>query len=122
MSWFGGGSRNTEPIEPSYGSTDDFSSSALSSGGMGGNSSSSLSEFQDFSLGLQQQLLIHTAITDMADKAFLKCITSCKDSKLSGKEVACIAAVTNKWLDTNEYMAGRLTRKSQAASQGPAFG
>ena len=119
VSWFGGGGSSKEdPSEKSFASDDHAElgatagTSMLGVGGAGG-----ASEFQEFSMGLQQQLMVQTVITDLSDRAFLKCITSCKDSQLSGKEVACIQAATHKWLDTNEYLMGRLQKKQQMASQ-----
>jgi hypothetical protein len=32
------------------------------------------------------------------------------------QEVACISAATNKWLDANEFLAGRLQLKQQKAA------
>jgi hypothetical protein len=112
MSWFGGGSKDSEP-EQSYSSMDNSGYDAAPSGGGGG----SMAEFQEFAQQIQQQTMIQQAVTDMSDKAFLKCINSTKDSKLTGREVACIYSVTNKWLDTNEYMVGRLSKKGQQQQQ-----
>lgn len=76
-----------------------------------------MEEFQEFSVQLQQQVLVQTVITTLAHKAFEKCCaSSARDGQLTGKEAACIAAVTNKWLDANEFLAGRLQRKQQQAS------
>lgn len=123
MGWFGGGS-------------DDNSSSSMGEKGfmdsghhhdmdhsmsLGAGGGASPSDFQQFSMAIQQQMVVQQAITDLSDKAFVKCITQCKDSTLSGKEVACIHAVTNKWLDANEYMVGRLARKQQQASGQQGF-
>ena len=121
MGWFGGGGSS----EPESSSEKGFSD--LSAGGYspdtssspnmysGGGGSSGLSEFQEFSVNLQQQVLIQQVITELAHKAFEKCCgsTSTRDAQLTGKEVACVNAVTNKWLDANEFLAGRLQRKQQ---------
>jgi hypothetical protein len=32
------------------------------------------------------------------------------------QEVACISSATNKWLDANEFLAGRLQLKQQKAA------
>lgn len=116
MSWFGGGKKEPQS-EKSFATDDSFGSSGGSMPISGGGGGAGMSDFQEFSVGLQQQLLVQQAITDMAERAFTKCISSAKDSQLSGKEVACISAVTNKWLDTNEFMAGRLQRKQQQQQQ-----
>jgi hypothetical protein len=119
MSWFGGGSQKEER-EKSFASTDtdgfDAGDNMLSLGGS--DNGGGASEFQQFSMGLQQQLIIQQVITDLSDKAFLKCVSSTRDGQLSGKEVSCIYAATNKWLDTNDFMGGRLAKKSQQQQQG----
>jgi Tim10/DDP family zinc finger len=120
MSWFGGGSKK-ESTESSYSSSMDqhglggFDSVDQSNMSSGDGDGATL-EFQQFSMGLQQQLLVQTVITDLSDQAFTKCLSTIKDGSLSGKEVACVYAVTNKWLDTNEFLGGRLAKKSQAAA------
>lgn len=124
MSWFGGGKKE-ESQEKGFLDHDEaqFNSSPMGGGGGGGGASSGLAEFQEFTMAMQQQMVIQQAITELCDKAFQKCITSTKDSQLSGREVACIHAVTNKWLDTNTYMIGRLTKKQEhASSSGSSFG
>ena len=88
----------------------------MDSFGGGGGGGASASDFQQFTMAIQQQMVVQQAITDLTDKAFMKCITQNKDGHLTGKEVACIHATTNKWLDANEYMVGRLARKQQQAS------
>jgi hypothetical protein len=121
MSWFGlGGGGNKEEDTGSSekgfmdGAADDhFASSVPMQGGGSG-----MADFQQFSMALQQQMLIQTVITDLTQRSFEKCVTSAtKDPKLSGREVACIYSITNKWLDSNELMMGRLAKKQQAASQ-----
>jgi hypothetical protein len=125
MSWFGGGSKKESTQEKGFLDSDEaqFNSSVLSGGGAGGGGAGAggLAEFQEFSMAIQQQMVIQQAITEMCDKSFQKCISSTKDSQLSGREVACIHAITNKWLDTNTFMIGRLAKKQQQASS-PAFG
>lgn len=124
MSWFGGGSKKEEPAEKSFlGDLDATHDSHVPiSGGGGGGAGSAMAEIQQFGAALQQQILVQQAITDMSDRAFVKCITSSmKDPQLSGREVACIQASTNKWLDTNELLMGRLARKQQQQQQAGGF-
>jgi Tim10/DDP family zinc finger len=132
MGWFGGGSSSDSSNHESPSSERGFSELGGGSasfdppsfgGGGGGAASSGMQEFQDFSVQLQQQVLVQTVITDLSHKAFEKCCasSSTRDGHLTGKEAACIAAVTNKWLDANEFLAGRLQRKQQQAS-GQQFG
>lgn len=130
MGWFGGSS--SEDSSSSSSASDsgfsDDSSLYSSSPNMYGSSSASsgssgLQEFQEFSVALQQQVLVQSVITDLTHKAFEKCCTSSTTSNtLTGKEAACISAITNKWLDSNEFLAGRLQRKSQQSSGGSPFG
>lgn len=120
MSWFGGGSKKDEPSEKGF--VDEaslgFDAASVGSGSAMGGGGGGLSEFQEFSMAIQQQMIVQQAITELSNRAFVKCITSAKDSQLSGREVACIHAVTNKWLDSNQYLVGRLAKKSQAQQQG----
>jgi Tim10/DDP family zinc finger len=131
MGWFGGGSSDESSSSSSasdsgfsddsslYSSSPNMYGSSASSGG----GSSGLQEFQEFSVALQQQVLVQSVITDLTHKAFEKCCTSATTSNtLTGKEAACISAITNKWLDSNEFLAGRLQRKSQQSSGGSPFG
>ena len=124
MGWFGGGD------DSSGGSTreQDFSSHdevAMSSGrnmmaapsGVGGGGAG-MAELQQASLMLQQQLLVQQVINDLPDRSYEKCVTSKPSDTLTGSQVACIKATVNKWLDTNEFMTGRLQKKSQAQRQG----
>lgn len=83
MGWFGGGSSDdaaTSSVgEKSFASDDtsNFASVAPSGGG------SAASDLQHFGVGLQQQLLVQQVITDISDKAFLKCIqVSCFGGRL----------------------------------------
>ena len=91
--------------------------SSLGGGSMEGGGGAGLAEFQQFSIALQQQMVVQQVISDVTQRAFDKCVTKMNDPKLGGKEVACIHAVTNKWLDSNEYMNGRMTKKQQATMQ-----
>lgn len=121
MSWFGGGSSKKEESSNEKGFLDsaDHSFSAggsVDASSLGAGAAGGLSEFQEFSMAIQQQMVVQQAITDLSDKAFQKCITSTKDSQLSGREVACIHSITNKWLDSNQYMVGRLAKKQQQQS------
>jgi Tim10/DDP family zinc finger len=123
MSWFGGGNKKesssseTGYMDQPHDYVPYSSGSGSSSMPATGGSSSAASELQQFTLGLQQQLLIQQAIGDMSEKAFKVCIAASRDNKLSGKEVACIHSVTNKWIDCNEFLMGRLARKAQQQQQ-----
>jgi Tim10/DDP family zinc finger len=128
MGWFGGGSsdESSSSSASDSGFSDDsalYSSSPNMYGSSVSSGSSGLQEFQEFSVALQQQVLVQSVITDLTHKAFEKCCTSATTSNtLTGKEAACISAITNKWLDSNEFLAGRLQRKSQQSSGGSPFG
>ena len=129
MSWFGGGNKKDESdstSERGYSDLGSNSASYASSPNMyggstsGSSSSSGLQEFQEFSVALQQQVLVQTVITDLTHKAFGKCCaTATSNNTLTGKEAACISAVTNKWLDSNEYLVERLQRPGKGSDPAP---
>ena len=80
---------------------------------------SSLGDMQQFSIALRQQIMVQTVINTLTDKAFEKCITGKPSSDgLSGKDVACVNATVCKWLDTNEFINGRLAREMGAGAGG----
>ena len=95
------------------------SSSGLSSGG-GGGGAAGLAEMQQFMSAIQQQMLIQETISGITEKAFEKCITKPSDS-LSGREAACIQAVSLKWLDTNQFLVKRMQKKMSAGQGEPSF-
>ena len=132
MSWFGGGSsKKDEDLGGSGGGEKSFiggdsslggegldvGGSGLGSGGGGGGENAAMQEFQQASMALQQQLLVQTVITDLADRAFTKCASASKDSKLTSREASCIHACTNKWLDANDFLARRLNKKGEQMLQ-----
>ena len=90
-----------------------FSSSAPSSMPAAGGG-----ELQQFSMALRQQIIVQQVISNLTDVSFEKCITGKPNSdSLSGKEVSCIHASVNKWLDSNEFLSVRLSKKQQAQAQ-----
>mmetsp|Transcript_18789 Transcript_18789/g.40895 ORF Transcript_18789/g.40895 Transcript_18789/m.40895 type:complete len:80 (-) Transcript_18789:270-509(-) len=70
-----------------------------------------LGDIEQFSMALRQQMMVQTVINTLTDKAFEKCISAKPGDSLSGKEAACVNATVGKWLDTNEFMNGRMARK-----------
>lgn len=130
MGWFGGGNSDEAPPAQEKGFSDMGGGGSFESGpnlyaggGAGGSGSAGLSDFQQFSVNLQQQMMVQQVITQLSHKAFEKCCpSSTRENQLTGREVACIASITNKWLDSNELLAGRLARKQQQASGGQQFG
>ena len=66
-------------------------------------------------------MLVAKAITVLTDKSFERCISGKPGDSLSGKDVACIRATVGKWMDTNEFMMGRMGKKLQQASGGGGF-
>lgn len=123
MGWFSGDSSGAAK-EADFTSSDEShfpASAAPSSLGGGGGASSAMAELQQASLMIQQQMLVQQVISDLTDKSYEKCITSKPSDDLSGSQVACIKSVVNKWLDTNEFMTGRMAKKAQAAQQGGGF-
>jgi hypothetical protein len=89
----------------------------MASSGGGGGGDSGMQELQQASMMLQQQLMVQQVISDLSDRSYEKCITSKPSESLSGSQVACIKATVNKWLDTNEFVTGRLAKKSQRQQQ-----
>jgi len=79
-----------------------------------------MAEMQQFAQAIQQQALIQATITTLSDKAFEACITKPSDS-LSGKEAACVQAVTMKWLDTNQFLVKRMEKKMSAQSKEASY-
>jgi len=75
-------------------------------------------EMQRFSMALRQQLMVQTVINNLTDRAFEKCINGKPGDSLSGSEAACVHSTVNKWLDTNEFMMGRLQRKQEKQQGG----
>lgn len=90
-------------------------------GGGGGGGSASASDLQQFSVALQQSVMVQTIISNLSDTAFEKCIAAKPGDSLSGKEAACIHATVGKMMDTNEFMMGRLAKKQQQASSAGGF-
>ena len=129
MGWFS--SSSDEPAAAPTSSFDDtsgssfspsdsgFGGSAASTGVGGGGGGMSASDMQQFAASIQQQALVQGIITDITEQALEKCLTATpKDSKLSGTQVACIHSTVNKWMDTNEFMNGRMGAKAQQQQQG----
>jgi hypothetical protein len=118
-------SRNSEKEEQSKDFTSDDASAFSSSGTNFAPSSddpmmsqaTSLNDIQQFSMALRQQMMIQTVINTLTDKAFEKCITGKPGDSLTGKEVGCVNATVCKWLDTNQFMSGRMERKMGGGGQ-----
>ncbi len=127
MSWFGG-KKSGDSQSSSSSSSGSFSPSDYDSDDhmpldLGGSSSAAgMADLQAFSQTLAQQVLINNLITEMSDDAFNKCVTGKpNDGVLGSKEVSCIHATVNKWMDTAEFMVGRLNKKQQRAAGGASF-
>eukprot|EP00339_Tiarina_fusa_P003570 CAMPEP_0117042044 /NCGR_PEP_ID=MMETSP0472-20121206/29310_1 /TAXON_ID=693140 ORGANISM="Tiarina fusus, Strain LIS" /NCGR_SAMPLE_ID=MMETSP0472 /ASSEMBLY_ACC=CAM_ASM_000603 /LENGTH=119 /DNA_ID=CAMNT_0004753191 /DNA_START=64 /DNA_END=423 /DNA_ORIENTATION=+ len=117
MPWWGGGSESgNSQGEADFTSHEEVSMAQSMPAGAGGGGG--MSEMQQMGMALQQQLLVQQVINDLSDRAYEKCITARPADTLSGSQVACIKATVNKWLDTNEFMTGRLQKKSQQSQQG----
>jgi hypothetical protein len=138
MGWFGGDSNSSDGgnsgRDKSFSTGEDFSgggganmmSSSSGGGGGGGGAAGGggqgAAELQQMSMMLQQQMLIQQVINDLSDKSYEKCITSRPNDTLNGTQVACISSTVNKWLDTNEFINGRLGKKAQQQQQQQAGG
>jgi len=94
---------------------DAFNSSSMPmSGASSGNSAG---EMQQFAMAIQQQVLVQQVISDLTDISFEKCVTGKPSDSLGGREVACVHASTMKWMDTSEFMMGRMAKKQQSSQQ-----
>ena len=124
MGWFGGSEESTSGGGETSFTSDDAAgfgstgSNMMASGGGGGAvASGGAAEIQQMSMMLQQQMLVQQVINDLSDKSYEKCITSKPSETLSGSQVACVKATVNKWMDTNEFITGRLEKKAQQQQQ-----
>lgn len=100
--------------DDSFSSSDSFAAAPSSYAGSDDpamSAASGLGDMQQFSMALKQQMMVQTVINQLTDKAFEKCITGKPGDSLGGRDAACVNAVVCKWLDTNEFMTGRLERK-----------
>jgi hypothetical protein len=125
--WSKGNNDDAPPASRDFTSSDEAAYSSSSSFGApagGGNTSSAAAaaaaEMQQMVGALQQQAIIQDTISNLADKAFEKCITKPGDS-LSGREAACVEAVSLKFLDTNQFLVQRMQKKMNAGQQQQAF-
>ena len=114
---------DSEPAAPSEQSFSDSSGSFESGPDMssGGTAGLGGGEMQQFALQMRQQMMVQQVINNLSDKAFEKCMTSRPGDSLSGKEAVCVHATVNKWLDTNEFLMGRLQKKQQAQAGQQTF-
>mmetsp|Transcript_2820 Transcript_2820/g.6076 ORF Transcript_2820/g.6076 Transcript_2820/m.6076 type:complete len:127 (-) Transcript_2820:471-851(-) len=123
MGWFGGDdSSGSSGGEGKSFTSDDAAgygggANMMSGGGGGGGVGNGAAEMQQMSMMLQQQMLVQQVINDLSDKSYEKCITSKPSETLSGSQVACVKATVNKWMDTNEFITGRLEKKAQQQQQ-----
>ena len=104
-------------------SSDNFASSSSLGGGDDPmmSQATGLGDMQQFTLALRQQMMVQTVINTLTDKAFEKCITGKPSDSLSGKEAACVQAVTLKWIDTSMFLSKRLEKKMAAGQNQASF-
>ena len=137
MSWFFGGDKkpesrpvqeethafNDHPADHLDFSSNDFSSKDLSHsagnnmGSMPTSGNESMQALQELVMAEQQRMMVHEVITKLAREAFTNCIKS-PDSSLSSSETSCIHSVVGKYLDTSEFVLGRLEYRNKDASKG----
>lgn len=118
MPFWSKGNKEEAPAARDFTSSDEAafdsgSSLSLPSSSIGGSNNAgaaAAAEMQQYIGAIQEQMIIQETITDISDKAFEKCVTKPNES-LSGKEAACMQAVTLKWLDTNQFMMKRMQKK-----------
>lgn len=106
----------TSPDEASFSSSPSMSGATnyapSTSGGAGAGA-----ELKQFAVALQQQVVIQEVMNKLTAQAFERCISGKPGESLRGSEVTCIHASVGKWLDTNDFMVGRLAKKSQNQQQ-----
>mmetsp|Transcript_23754 Transcript_23754/g.34642 ORF Transcript_23754/g.34642 Transcript_23754/m.34642 type:complete len:129 (+) Transcript_23754:75-461(+) len=122
MGWFGGGSSDSQPETKDFSSLDESASFPsespnYASSPVGGGGGGAAAEIQQFGQALQQQVLVQQVVTNLTQTAFENCVSRPSDS-LAGKEVSCIHATVGKWMDTNEFMMGRMRKKMQQQGGG----
>jgi len=101
----------TSSDETTFSSGQSFSSAPTApSAGAGG-------DFQQVAAALQQQVMVQTVVNNLSTRAFERCITSKPSESLRSSELSCIEATVGKWMDTNEFMMGRLAQKGQKMMQ-----
>uniref|UniRef100_A0A7S3V4K5 Mitochondrial import inner membrane translocase subunit n=1 Tax=Chaetoceros debilis TaxID=122233 RepID=A0A7S3V4K5_9STRA len=83
-------------------------------------SAAGMAEMQQFAAAIQQQVLVQATISDLTEKAFERCITKPSDS-LTGYEASCVQAVTNKWLDSNQFIMKRFQKKMASQQSEPTY-
>ena len=114
MSWWGGGSKEeSSTSNQDFDLADDSHFSSESSTNIMSGGGTGAQELQQASVMIQQQMIVQQVINDLSDRSYEKCITSKPSESLSGSQAACIKSTVNKWLDTNEFITGRLAKKSQ---------
>jgi hypothetical protein len=124
MGWWSGDSDSTGGREADYTTHEESSyPTGASSGGSnvmagGGGAANGMQELQQASMVIRQQMMVQQVISDLSDRSYEKCVTSKPSDTLTGSQVACIKSTVNKWLDTNEFMTGRLAKKSQQHQAG----
>ena len=103
----------TSPDESAFSSQSDMSSFPSSGSPAGGAGA----ELKQFALALQQQVVVQEVMNKLTAQAFERCITGKPGESLRGSEISCIHATVGKWLDSNDFMIGRLGKKSQSQHQ-----
>lgn len=60
-------------------------------------------------MGLQQGAIVQAVIMKLTETAFATCVTK-PSSSLSSSESACISAVTNKYLESSEFIQAKMMK------------
>ncbi|CAM9277215.1 unnamed protein product [Heterosigma akashiwo] len=93
------------------GSGADFSSHDVSVG-VGSSKPISQNQLQELVQQEQQRALIQTVVAKLTEIAHDKCVGK-PSSSLSSSEQACIHSVVSKYLDTSEFVLGRMMKQQQ---------
>lgn len=118
MSWWGSGKNSSAKEEEQlFSEEQDFAMSTAGAGNYGHGQEYNVDEVQQVAAAIQQQLLVNMVITKISHTAFMKCVDKSRDSQLTGREVSCIHAVANKWLESNQYLRGRMVKKAEQSQK-----
>ncbi|CAM9173053.1 unnamed protein product [Choristocarpus tenellus] len=117
MSWFGrkgkedSSGSSSEAFMSDTAPSSDFGAidGGVAPGPRGGGSGAAL---QEALASEQQKALVQQIVSKLTETAFTKCIEK-PSTSLSSKEQSCVNATVLKYLDTSEFVLGRLMKSQQ---------
>lgn len=128
MSWFGlGGSKKKENnVTSTYGGDDpafvddsatyssgpDMSASSGYGAGLASQGQANVAQLQEMWQAEQQKAQLQQVINHLTEVAFESCVDKSGKS-LSGSEQKCIMNSVHKYLDTSDFVVGRMSHKGE---------